>query len=294
MTLTYQDVVNDITAVANRLGVSPALGIATGLEESGLNPSILEKGVPVNQAGIGIFQLTPGGELGSLTTAQASDPTTNATVALTVFAGTAKEYGINAANPGSNAGGLAFLSQKPQGYTPGMTLAQANATQYAQNVQAAYNDLTGGDAGSLDQVTAELLGEKSLSAKAGTGNESGTVANPAPSPGTDPFTGNLGGDLLTIIVIIGQAIGGLILLILGILEFLHPSTVGAIPELGWMLLGAGATLLYSAIRVKNSVCIIQSAITGKTASCQLTWSAVGFSFSTLGSDLFSGIKSSIL
>lgn len=115
-------VVDDIVNVAKQKGVDPYLAIATAIQESGLNP----QAVGDQGTSFGLFQLHEGGELGALSPTQAFDPTTNASVALGVFANTA------AGNPNLSPGDIAADSQRP-----------ADAAGYARSVNGIYNALVG-------------------------------------------------------------------------------------------------------------------------------------------------------
>ncbi|MGH9439267.1 MAG: transglycosylase SLT domain-containing protein, partial [Terriglobia bacterium] len=75
----------DIVAqVARSMGIDPNLAIATAYQESGLSNAA----VGDNGTSFGLFQLHQGGELGSMSPAQATNPEANARVALSQFAQT--------------------------------------------------------------------------------------------------------------------------------------------------------------------------------------------------------------
>lgn len=95
-----------ITNVAEHFGLDPVTCLACAWQESGLDPNAVEYGVPFSEAGLGLYQLTPGGELGNLTEAQALNPATNATVALTEFAAVKAATGLS-------GGALAAAAQRP-------------------------------------------------------------------------------------------------------------------------------------------------------------------------------------
>ncbi|HEY3998907.1 MAG TPA: transglycosylase SLT domain-containing protein [Candidatus Xenobia bacterium] len=123
--VSQQDLMSNVkavAAVAQKLGVDPQTAVATMLTESGGN----NKAVGDGGTSFGLFQLHQGGELGNLSQAQADDPTTNATVALTQFAQTQKSTGLT-------GGALAAAAQRP-----------ANPGAYAQTVNGKM-----GEAGSL-------------------------------------------------------------------------------------------------------------------------------------------------
>lgn len=110
-----EQVIYDI-AVAEH--VDPRLALADAQVESGLSPTA----VGDQGTSFGLFQLHRGGELGNLTPTQAFNPSTNATVALSVFGA------VSAAHPGADPGLIAALSERP-----------ANPTAYAQAVDAVYS-----------------------------------------------------------------------------------------------------------------------------------------------------------
>ena len=185
--------------------------------------------------------------------------------------------------------------------------AVSNVTAITQYAPADTNDVQGGVRN--DPIGKAIDGIPSnwfnlLEQMGGSGSYSGTFTTtpgePAPDSGaasagvTGP-TGaaiswsSIGKDLLSVLVIAGQALGGVILLILGIVEFLHPSVIGSLPELGWFLLGAGATLLWSGIRAENSVCVIEQAITGQSKSCKLSFAPVSFNLGNSARDLLNDL-----
>lgn len=106
-----------ITNVAEHWGIDPLLALADSWVESEINPKSIEYGVPISEAGLGLYQLTPGGELGNLTQAQAFDPATNANVALAEFAQVQAQTGLS-------GGDLAAAAQRPE--FPGPYAIQVN------------------------------------------------------------------------------------------------------------------------------------------------------------------------
>lgn len=115
-------VVNAITSVARQLGVDVNLALATAYQESGFNPTA----VGDNGSSFGIYQLHRGGELGTLTQAQANDPTRNAQVSLSVVRQVANK------SPGASPGTIAAAAQRP-----------ANRAGYAASVDSLYSELGG-------------------------------------------------------------------------------------------------------------------------------------------------------
>lgn len=113
------NVINDIIAQARAYNLDPRLALADAQVESGLNP----RAVGDNGTSFGLFQLHQGGELGSLSPAQAFNPTTNAHVSLGVMSQVA------AAHPGASPGEIAALAQRP-----------ANPSAYAAQVNAVYDN----------------------------------------------------------------------------------------------------------------------------------------------------------
>ncbi len=110
-----------IIGTADQFGVDPLTALATALAESGLNPTA----VGDQGTSFGLFQLHQGGELGSLTPAQAFDPYINAGVALSNFASVA------GSDPGLSPAALAAAAQRP-----------ADPTAYAATVNANYQTLS--------------------------------------------------------------------------------------------------------------------------------------------------------
>lgn len=108
-----------IVAQAEANGVDPRLALATAQQESGLNPAA----VGDQGTSFGLYQLHEGGELGNLSPGQAFDPSTNASVALSVMGQVIK------ANPQiSDPGTLAAMAQRP-----------ADQAGYAKSVDAIYD-----------------------------------------------------------------------------------------------------------------------------------------------------------
>lgn len=138
-TLTPQELgVAAAAAVAQHLGLDPLLALAIAQQESDFNPTA----VGDQGASFGLYQLHQGGELGSLTPAEAENPVTNAEVALSEVAQVA------AANPDLSPGQIAALAQRP-----------ANPSAYAAAVNANYQQLAAGQgpAASLVAETAAAL-----------------------------------------------------------------------------------------------------------------------------------------
>lgn len=110
----------DVAAVAKHLGVPPAVAVALGEQESGLDPYVGGDPSPTygvsppggaGETSFGIFQLHEGGQLGdppvSGSVVRALDPTLNAETALSNVAGEAK------AHPGWTWGQITTASQGP-------------------------------------------------------------------------------------------------------------------------------------------------------------------------------------
>lgn len=129
--------------VAVAEGVDPRLALADAQVESGLSPTA----VGDQGTSFGLFQLHQGGELGSLSPAQAFDPYTNAQVALSEFAAVARSQ------PGLDPGALAAAAERP-----------ANPGAYATRVDAVYNNpsflpqVPGGSSSGATGQTTGLLG----------------------------------------------------------------------------------------------------------------------------------------
>lgn len=162
LTTTIKD---DITSVANKLGVNTALALAIADVETGgtFDPTI----VGDNGTSFGLYQLHQGGELtaAGLTPQEAYNPITNATVALTEVAAIQREY-PTLTNPGS----IAALAQRP-----------GDPTTYAANVNAAYAQIAGGNvgAGALAAATTSGLGASSTATLTVATNSSGTSLDPS-------------------------------------------------------------------------------------------------------------------
>lgn len=112
-----------VSSIAQSLGVDSRLAIAAGQVESGLNPQAIGD----SGSSFGVFQLHRGGELGSLTPAQAFDPATNARVALSRFADVIRTH-PQVTDPGQ----IAALAQRP-----------ADPVGYARKVDDALSKLGG-------------------------------------------------------------------------------------------------------------------------------------------------------
>jgi hypothetical protein len=93
--------------VADHWGVPRALAYACGWEESGCNPYRIQDGVPRSEAGLGYYQLTPGGELGNLSEAEAFNVGINADVALSEF------HDFKLRDPSLQGGAWAAAAQRP-------------------------------------------------------------------------------------------------------------------------------------------------------------------------------------
>lgn len=272
---TYAQVIADITKVANSLGVNSNLALAISYVESGLDPDIIENDVPASQAGVGLYQLTPGGELGSLTTAQAQNPTTNATIALSEVKAVAAKY------PNADPGAVAFLAQRPQALdsngnqiTPYPTTpAEADQTQYAQDVNTVYQNIAkegigtylaggvpGGAAGTLAQTDS---GTVSGDTSAGGVTE---IGGGSPLSALDAVGKTLSSSFAKDLLLALEFIGGVAALWFGAKMLF--STSGT-PEVGLVLVGLGATLVWCTVRLQNVTCVIGEAVSGKTASCKL-------------------------
>lgn len=110
---TLMNNVKVVAEVAKSKGVDPTTAVASMLVESGGDNKV----VGDHGTSFGLFQLHKGGELGNLSKEQASNPHTNACVALSEFARIQHKHG----NPGK----LAAAAQRP-----------ANPEKYAQKVNA--------------------------------------------------------------------------------------------------------------------------------------------------------------
>lgn len=149
-------VVNAIRSVAGQLGVDANLALATAYRESGFDPTA----VGDQGTSFGIYQLHRGGELGTLTQAQANDPTRNAQVSLSVVRSVAGKM------PGASPGTIAAAAQRP-----------ADRAGYASAVDSLYSELGGTYLPTLP-VTPAL---PSLNASGGaTATASGVVDNEGP------------------------------------------------------------------------------------------------------------------
>jgi len=104
MTVTLADIIDN---VADHYGVPRVLARACAWQESAIIANRIQIGVPLSEAGLGLYQLTPGGELGNLTESQAFNPATNCEIALATFAA------FKAANPSLTGGLWAATAQRP-------------------------------------------------------------------------------------------------------------------------------------------------------------------------------------
>lgn len=182
--MTTNTVGGTIVATAKRLGVNPILALAQAWTESRMNPfakgdfalpSQISTGpyFPESQAppgavptSFGLYQLhdnvftdnyqqgVSGGELGTLTTSQAENATTNADTALSELAAVSAQY------PNASPGQIAALAGKPadpQAYaaTINATYNQIAAGNYPAGFAAAYNQSVAGSSASPN-VTALL------------------------------------------------------------------------------------------------------------------------------------------
>ena len=94
--------------VAYHWGVPLDLAEATGWQESGCNPYRVQDGVPRDEAGLGYYQLTPGGEKGNLSDAECFNLGINADVALSEFAEMKRR------DPSLSGGAWAAAAQRPE------------------------------------------------------------------------------------------------------------------------------------------------------------------------------------
>lgn len=162
-----------IVGSAETYGVDPRLALSIAQYESGLNPAAVGDG----GTSYGLYQLHQGGELGSLTPAQAFNPVTNADTALAVVSRVA------AADPNGDPGSIAAAAQRP-----------ADPSAYAAAVDAIYSD-----ASYFPQVPAAM--NATLTSSSG-GSALGQAAvgalNVVPGLGTAAAAaGGLGGGLLS-------------------------------------------------------------------------------------------------
>ncbi len=153
-----------ITAAAIEYGVPVSLAFADAEVESGGNPSA----VGDNGTSFGLYQLHQGGELGSLTPAQAQDPLTNARVALKQFGNVMRSY-PTITDPGQ----IAAKAQRP-----------ANPNAYAEKVDSVLNNYGTGTA--VASPTTSFSAEPAASIGGihipGTGSQQG-LGNPLNIPG---------------------------------------------------------------------------------------------------------------
>jgi hypothetical protein len=96
-------VLSAIYAAADQNGVPRSLAVAIARVESGLNPRAVGDG----GTSFGLYQLHQGGELGSLTPAQAFDPYTNASVSLRQVGAVLRQH------PNADPGVIAAMAQRP-------------------------------------------------------------------------------------------------------------------------------------------------------------------------------------
>lgn len=168
-----------ITEVANSYGVDPTLALATAWQESSLNQyaegdwtgGSVGSGQPTS---FGLFQLHKGGELGNLTEAQAFNPVSNATVAISEIASIISQYRGQGLTPGQ----LAALAQRP-----------ADEGTYATDVNNIYVELAHGSPPSgytaayntaVNTSGPSNVPSSSSSSSKSTGS-TGTSSNPSPS-----------------------------------------------------------------------------------------------------------------
>lgn len=120
-TTTTQTVAQIVSEVAQQFGIPPAVALAMGEQESGLNSTA----VGDNGTSFGVFQLHEGGELGSHTQAWADNVRNNAETALREVAA------VKAANPGEDWGWVTAHAQRP-----------TDETGYAASVNSILNGYT--------------------------------------------------------------------------------------------------------------------------------------------------------
>ena len=101
--VTVSDV---ITNVAQHFNLDPVLCLADAWHESNLNPKAEGDNFGNGPTSFGLYQLHEGGELGTLTPAEAMNPATNAKVALAQFAAVRAATGLD-------GGALAAAAQRP-------------------------------------------------------------------------------------------------------------------------------------------------------------------------------------
>lgn len=198
-----------IVAQAEANGVDPRLALSDAQQESGLNPTA----VGDQGTSFGLFQLHEGGELGSLSPTQAFNPSTNASVALSVM-GQVIQANPNISDPGT----IAAMAERP-----------ADQASYAKSVDAIYNNPAdfpqipaGASTATLDKIdwsnVAGAVGQAAgglLGPGVGiAGQAAGTAAGAAANALIGGFTSSFGKDVLKIVLdgIFTAAALGMILL----------------------------------------------------------------------------------
>jgi hypothetical protein len=157
----------DIVNSAETYGVDPRLALSVAQVESGLNPvSVGDQGTS-----FGLYQLHQGGELGSLSAAQAFNPVTNANTALSVVGQ------VSAAHPGADPGAVAAAAQRP-----------ADPGAYAAAVDAVYSNPA-----DFPQVPASTNAVLTSSNGGGTGAGIGSAIGGLLGPGGAAIGGAIGG-----------------------------------------------------------------------------------------------------
>lgn len=125
---TASQIIQIIEQEANKLGVPPALAIATAYQESGLNPYAVGDG----GASVGLYQLNFAGGEGTaagITPTQAMNPAINASIALQEMAS------VYNSEPNASPGQIAVDAQRP---------AQSVRASYANNVNNLVDSIQNG------------------------------------------------------------------------------------------------------------------------------------------------------
>ena len=123
----FNDIISTAKQIGAQLGLTPSqnnrlqeISVATANTESGLNPNAVQSGLTATTGGVGLFQLSPGGEGSNLTITQKLNPITNSQTAIQQIASVLK------GNPSLSNGQIAFIAQRPSPSVESSYISQVN------------------------------------------------------------------------------------------------------------------------------------------------------------------------